>query len=117
MIHFFWTICGIFAIIGLCQCLDWLLHLRLKPKEIPCCYYVILLHDDPAGIEAQLRYGVSRLRWGSAGGQIALLVNMGLSEQSIAVCSRFMRDYPGLICCEPDRLVEALKDLDELQRR
>lgn len=116
MSNILWIIFGLLAVVGLAQCVGWLLSLRARPKGMPCCYHVILLHDDPSGIEAQLRYGVSNLRWGGAGGQIALLVDMGLGEQSLAVCERFMRDFPGLICCEPQQLAAALGDLDELQR-
>lgn len=115
MNEFVLILLSLFGSIGLVQCIAWVADLCRKPSP-PRGYHVIPLYDGPAGIEAQLRQDLARLRWWGDNGRIVLLVDMGLGEESLAVCDRFLRQNPGLICCRPGRLDEALRDLEQLQR-
>lgn len=109
-----WIALCVFAVIGLAQCGNWLLNLIRRPKQMPCRYCIIPVYDRPAELEEQLRWGVSRLKWGRDG-QIALLVDMGLDGESLAVCARFLRENPGLICCTPDMVMQAVGDIEQLR--
>lgn len=100
------------ASIGLAQCVVWLLDRRKTPAGLRRGYHIMPLYDDPAALEAQLRYGVSCLGWARSGSPVVILVDMGLSTESSAVCERFVREYPGLLRCDADTLPHTLRALD-----
>lgn len=112
---FFWILTCLFTSIGIVQCLGWLICLRRRPKGLRRGYYVIPLYDNPATLEAQLRYGLSQVHWGSGGGEIVLLADMGLGEESLALCETLLKESPGLYRCPADTLSGVIRDLDQLQ--
>lgn len=100
------------ASIGLAQCVVWLLDRRKTPSGLRRGYHIIPLYDNPASLEAQLRYGVSCLGWARSGCPVVILVDMGLSPESSAVCEHFVRENPGLLRCEANTLPHTLRALD-----
>lgn len=114
MNEFLWIMLGLFGCIGIVQCVGGLMTLRKRPKDLRPGYYVLLLYDDPARIEARLRYELARLSWNITAERVLLLVDTGLGEESAAVCDRFVRENPGLFYCTSMSLVDTLRNLDQL---
>lgn len=101
------------ASIGVVQCASWLMSRRRRPRGLRWGYHIIPLYDEPAFVEEQLRYCISCLSWGRDGCGTALLVDMGLGEESAAICRRFVWENPGLVFCAATELPAALRELDK----
>lgn len=110
----FMVLLCLFATIGLAQCVMWILEGRKPPAGLRRGYHLIPLYDDPATLEAQLRYGVSCQGWTRAGSPVVILVDMGLGAECLAMCERFQREYPGLLRCEADALPNTLHTLERV---
>lgn len=110
-----WIAICLFCAVGLAQCVGWAVSACRRPKGLLRGYHIIPLYDDPSRLEAQLRYGLSRLEWGGRSSQIVLLADMGLGEESAALCEQFVRQHPGLICCPAGNLAKAIRNMDQLQ--
>ena len=106
------TVC-LFACIGVVYTATWFLSRRRPPNGVRRVYHVIPLYDAPEQMEAQLRYSMSRIRWGGTG-EIVMLLDMGLGDESMAICES-MICAQGLMYCREDNFCETLRRLDELQ--
>ena len=101
----------VFAAIGITRCLYGLVYFFRRPKIYGDGCYVIPLYDTPAEMEVYLRGCLDRLRWNGAPIHAALLVDMGLGEESLSICAHFIRQNPGLILCGRQQVSEMIEKL------
>lgn len=108
----FWLfVVYLFAAIGITQCLNWLIYLCRRLKICRDGWYVIPVYDTPAEIEACLRSSLALLRWNGTSMHTVLLLDMGLGEESLAICERFIRQNPGLILCDREQVGTMIEKL------
>lgn len=103
------------AAVGLVQCLGWFFTGRKPPKGLRRSYHIVPLYDDPALLESQLRHSMARLSWNGDGGEVVLLVDMGLGEACRALCETLLREYPALVLCTAGQLADTVRALDRAQ--
>lgn len=109
-----WIILCLFAAAGLVQCVGWIICNRRKPRCLRRGYHAIPMYDDTEELEAQLRYCLSQIQWSGRSGEMILLVDMGLSEESLEICEEFLQ-RGGFLYCKSEHLADTIRDLDGLQ--
>lgn len=109
-----WILLCLVISAGVVQIVAWLICLSKRPKKLRRGYHLIPLYDGPDQLEAQLRYCLSRIQWGGHGGEIILLVDMGLGAESLALCHGLM-DQSTMFYCKLEDLIRTIQCLDRLQ--
>ncbi len=107
-----WILFCLFSSIGLVQCAFWVLEALKKPEKICRGYHVIPLCNDPEKIEAQIRFGLARIRLSGLDGESVLLVDMGICEECREICAKLTNGICGVYICEADKLCETIAGLN-----
>jgi hypothetical protein len=108
-----WIVTSTLACIGLVVMAGDFLFVRRSRKLKRSNYRLITLYDDPVMVEQLLNQCLLRLGWQGSDGAI-LLVDMGMGEQSLAACTRAMKEMYGVFLCRAEELPHTLRHLDAL---
>ena len=111
-----WMVFCLLAAIGLVQAGSWLWSLLIRPRAQNRGYYVLPMTNDPAGLEAQLRYGLTCRYWGGARESYLILLDNGLNEEGLNICHRMLEDTCGVFICGEEDLTATLRGLEGIQR-
>lgn len=108
-----WIFLCLFASVGIAHCAGLLLAGRKRPRGLRRGYYLVPLYDNPAVLEEQLRYSLGQIGWQGNSGETALLVDMGLGEESLRILEGMRRQNPGMFCCKLEDLADTLASLEK----
>jgi hypothetical protein len=108
-----WIVTSTLACIGIAVMAGDFLFVRRSRKLTRSNYRLITLYDDPIQVERLLNQCLLRLGWQGPEGAI-ILVDMGMGEQSLAACTRAMKEMHGAFLCRAEELPQTLRHLDAL---
>jgi len=100
-----WILLCFFACVGVVQMLSWLLCRLGRPGQTSNTYQVIALEREPGPLEAQLRYEIHLLRWGTPSrADFLVLLDTGLCDEAKAICRNLLCGVSGAMVCRPEDL-------------
>lgn len=111
-----WMVFCLLAAIGLVQAGSWLWCLLIRPKAQNRGYCVLPLTNDPAALEAQLRYGLAFRHWGGGRESFLILLDNGLNEEGLNICRRMLEDAYGVFICGEEDLTATIRGLEGAQK-
>ena len=105
------------ASIGAAQCIGIFICWLKRPKSARPGYHIIPVYQGAGSLEAQLRYSLARVKWNCPGGEIVVLVDMGLDGESLALYRSVISENPELYYCKADQLEKTLRRINKIQMR
>ena len=111
-----WIVVSALAVVGIAAMAGDYIFVRRSGGMTRGNYRVITLYDDPVEVEKMLNKCLLRMTWHGPDSAV-ILVDMGMGEQSRAVCDRLKKELYGSFACTGAELYDTLRRLDNVMEK